>query len=226
MRFFLMVGMFGLVVLASFGLAFNPFFGPEDLFRGTPPSWAVSRTPTPTPFPPFKPFPTATATPDRNSNAWVRGLIEEIHRLVNVERSQANISALDYDVRLEAVARLHSIDMGRNNYFAHDTLEGLSPTDRAVDLGYDCRKDFGSYYVEGIGENIHQGWLYSAYRVKNGVSVGEDYLSVKALARLIVEGWMDSPGHRDNILTASYDRQGLGVFVTPNEKVYTTQNFC
>ena len=44
--------------------------------------------------------------------------------------------------------------MSNRNYFSHDTPEGLDPTDRGNNAGYTCRKDFGSYYTEGLGENI------------------------------------------------------------------------
>jgi len=41
-----------------------------------------------------------------------------------------------------------------------------------------------------------------------------------------VRGWMDSPGHRKNILTPHWRNEGVGVFLSPDEKVFITQNFC
>ncbi len=46
------------------------------------------------------------------------------------------------------------------------------------------------------------------------------------LAELVVDGWMDSSGHRENILKDSYDLEGIGVAIDSTEQVYITQNFC
>ena len=134
--------------------------------------------------------------------------------------------ALSYDHDLEAIAKSHSVDMGQHNFFKHKNLDGLSASDRASAAGYTCYKEYGSYYTYGVGENIIWRTLYSSYRTRNDVIVSKDYYSVKALAWEFIQWWMDSPGHRENILTASYDKEGIGVFVTWDEKVYATQNFC
>ena len=93
-------------------------------------------------------------------------------------------------------------------------------------MGYDCRKDFGSYYTFGLAENIYQAWLYGQYWTQFGVVVSKDYYELEELASLVVDGWMDSPGHRDNILDSSYDREGIGIAISADEQVYVTQNFC
>ena len=56
--------------------------------------------------------------------------------------------------------------------------------------------------------------------------VSKDYHSLEELANLVVDGWMDSPGHRENILNSSYDVEGIGVAINDDEEVYVTQNFC
>lgn len=116
--------------------------------------------------------------------------------------------------------------MASRNYFSHTNLIGQSPTDRGATVGYDCRKDYGSYYTYGLAENIFQGSLYSQYWTRNGVVVRKDYHSLDELASLVVDGWMDSPGHRQNIVDTSYDSEGIGVAIDSDEKVYVTQNFC
>lgn len=93
-------------------------------------------------------------------------------------------------------------------------------------MGYDCRKDFGSYYTFGLAENIYQAWLYGQYWTQFGVVVSKDYYELEELASLVVDGWMDSPGHRDNILDSSYDREGIDIAISADEQVYVTQNFC
>ena len=45
-------------------------------------------------------------------------------------------------------------------------------------------------------------------------------------ARDTVDGWMASPGHRENILTPTYDRLGAGMAISSGGELYATQNFC
>ena len=51
------------------------------------------------------------------------------------------------------------------------------------------------------------------------------YRGVNAIASATVDGWMNSPGHRANILTSYFQSTGIGVAISGNE-VYLTQNFC
>ena len=116
--------------------------------------------------------------------------------------------------------------MARQNFFSHTNLRGQSASDRGAARGYDCRKDYGSYYTYGLGENIFWSTIYSRYQTRNGVVVSKDYYQLEELASLAVNWWMDSPDHRENILNGSYDVQGIGVAISLDERVYVTQNFC
>ena len=93
-------------------------------------------------------------------------------------------------------------------------------------MGYDCRKDYGGYYTYGLAENIYWSTLYSRYQTRNGEVISKDYYSMEELASLAVNWWMDSPGHRENILNGSYGVEGIGVATSEDERVYVTQNFC
>jgi len=59
----------------------------------------------------------------------------------------------------------------------------------------------------------------------NGVAY-YDWNSSEKIAGKALAGWMKSPGHRENILTPQWKREGIGVEIGPDEKVYITQNFC
>ena len=166
--------------------------------------------------------PAATPTPTRGSAEWVAALEQQIHQLVNQNRQ----SPLVFDVALASVARSHSADMANSNYFSHINQQGQSPSDRGEAVGYDCRKDYGSYYTYGLPENINQAWLYSQSWTLNGILVRKDYYELEELASLVVDGWIASTGHRENILNNSYDVEGIGVAINDDEKVYLTQNFC
>ncbi len=148
-----------------------------------------------------------------------------VHDLVNEERQRRGISPLLQDQKLSAIARAHSEDMAMRDYFAHEDLLGQGPPERAARQGYTCRKDYGSYYTEGVAENIFQNWLYSS-RTYIGPIPAKNYMSPEEIAASTVDGWMASPGHRENILDRSYDRVGTGVAISKDDKVYITQNFC
>ena len=179
-------------------------------------------TATPTPRPTSTATPTATPTITRGSAQWIAALERGVHELVNQQR----VSPLGFDVALAAIARSHSADMARHNYFSHTNLRGQSPSDRGAAAGYECRKDYGTYYTHGLAENIYWSTLYSRYWTRNGVVVSKDYYQLEELASLVVNWWMDSPGHRENILNGSHDVEGIGVAVSADERVYVTQNFC
>lgn len=113
--------------------------------------------------------------------------------------------------------------MAQNDYFSHESPSGETRSDRYDEFGYDCRADIdGSRYYTGA-ENI----LYTYYDTNVGTEDGTvRYTNADELARGIVRGWMNSEGHRDNILMDAWDDEGIGIYVTPDGKVYATQNFC
>ena len=162
----------------------------------------------------------------RGTLEWVNQLEESINMLVNEERNLESLRVLSYDDKLSDIARAHSEDMDRNGYFDHVSPQNQGPTDRANSSGYTCTKTVGSFIYSGIAENIFSGWLYSSITYFGPVKI-KDYMSLNEIAAEVVDGWMGSPGHRQNILTKMYDREGIGVAVNPdNEELLVTQNFC
>lgn len=149
-----------------------------------------------------------------------------VHELTNQERQNHGLSQLAFDSEITQIARGHSLDMSERNYFAHETPEGFTPTDRAEQLGYSCQKMVGLLIYTGIAENIFQGHLFDSYYTVNGVITSFDWISEEEIAKITVDGWMNSPGHRENILTEIFDREGIGIEITYDHKVYVTQNFC
>ncbi len=100
--------------------------------------------------------------------------------LINNERAKAGLPALNSQSQLTAAAELHSADMACNNYFSHTGRDGSNFSDRARRQGYNM--SYG-------GENIAAGY-----------GSPED----------VVKGWMNSPGHRANILGENYVDVGVG----------------
>ena len=117
---------------------------------------------------------------------------EEVVRLVNAERSKNGLSPLKRDWELSRVARYKSEDMRDRGYFSHTSPTYGSP--------FQMMKSFGISY-KSAGENIARG-----YKTPSAV----------------VSGWMNSSGHRANILNPSFTHIGVG-FVANGH--YWTQMF-
>jgi uncharacterized protein YkwD len=154
------------------------------------------------------------------------GILEiRVHDLTNIERQKRGLPLLKIDNKLSEIARRHSEDMARRGFFNHVNPEGQDPTGRAKAARYPIRRDFGNYYTIGIGENIFQNSLYDSAKYINGVLESYNWNSLEKIANFTVEGWMNSPGHRKNILDSKYDREGIGVAISSDMKVLITQNF-
>ena len=106
--------------------------------------------------------------------------------LVNRQRAKRGLPKLREDRRLAKAAARHSRDMVRRAYFEHLTPDGRDPGDRIDDTGYPATT---------WGENIAWG--------------GGRY----ATPRRIVALWMDSPGHRANILRRGFRETGMGIAI-------------
>lgn len=156
----------------------------------------------------------------------ISGSENEIHQLVNQERKKYGLAELWIDSKLSDIARGHSKDMAKRIFFSHETPEGKTPTNRGVRAGYNCRKNYGTYYTEGLAENIFKSHLYKSITYYNGVP-SYNWMIQSEIAQSTVSGWMSSPGHRKNILTATYDKEGIGVAISlERNEIYVTQNFC
>lgn len=157
---------------------------------------------------------------DSKSQIDVYELEQEVHRLVNLQRTKNGLNSLIWDDKIAIIAREHSQDMVKRNFFSHYNPDGEGPTERGNRHGYYCRKDYFSYYTYGLAENIAQTPIYS-----NVVGCGST-TDLESLAKCIVDGWMSSPSHRENILTNTYTKTGIGIAYSEDNKAYSTQVFC
>jgi hypothetical protein len=109
----------------------------------------------------------------------------EVIRLTNGERTARGLPPLRANPHLTAAARAHNDDMIRHGFFAHQGSDGSSPADRACRQGYTPYDGMTCLVAENIG---------SGYPTPSSV----------------VAGWMDSPGHRANMLDPNSREIGLG----------------
>jgi uncharacterized protein YkwD len=144
-------------------------------------------------------------------------LEQHMHASINVQRRAAEGEPLGWDDTLAKLARAHSEDMAQRGYFKHVTPEGLTPMKRLQAAGYDqCRL---------VGENIHQNNLYSQV-ITEKKKTTYDWNSMQRIAAITLAEWMGSEGHRQNILEKNFTREGVGVAIASDDKVYITQILC
>jgi uncharacterized protein YkwD len=129
--------------------------------------------------------PSANATP---ATATKRQIVRATLCALNRERAHAGLKALRLNRKLSLAARRHARDMAKRNYFSHDSLGGGSFVDRIRRTGY--LRGARSWMV---GENLAWG--------------SQQNSRPSTIMRL----WMNSPGHRANILNASFGEIGIGV---------------
>ncbi len=141
-------------------------------------------------------IPDATSTPSVPSAPNdTRALETEVIRLVNTERARAGRPALAENSKLSDVARTKSKDFINNNYFAHN-----SPT---YGTPFDMLRSFGITFT-AAAENIASGHRNAAE---------------------VMNSWMNSSGHKANILNSTYNQIGVGVARDNNGNLFWTQMF-
>ncbi|MFI9590099.1 CAP domain-containing protein [Nonomuraea sp. NPDC052265] len=166
-------------------------------------SCAPAGTPSPTPTAPGTPKPTpttsATPAPKPSGPAGAVGTAEEneVLRLVNAERAKGDCKPLKHDAQLRAAAFGHSSDMAAKDYFDHTSKDGRSFMDRIRAAGFTG----GTAFAENI-----------AYGQSTPASV--------------MNSWMNSSGHRANIMNCRYTVIGVGAAKNAQGRIYWTQDFA
>ncbi|QFT89197.1 Cysteine-rich secretory protein family protein [Bacillus sp. THAF10] len=117
---------------------------------------------------------------------------QKVVELTNAEREKGGLAPLELDAELSKVAKEKSNDMQKNNYFSHNSPTYGSP--------FDMMKQFGVEY-KTAGENIAQG---------------------QQSPEEVVNAWMNSEGHRANIMNENFTHIGVGHVEEGN---YWTQMF-
>ena len=126
-----------------------------------------------------------------------------IHRATNEQRATHGYGRLAYETHLAGIARTHSRAMATRGFFAHESPDGSTTMDRYRRANYDGQQG---------GENIAKQYAAST-------------TDAESIATDVVEGWMNSPGHRENILTSSFDLEGIGLYQGDDGALFVTQNF-
>ncbi|MFM2302730.1 MAG: hypothetical protein RLZZ135_133 [Cyanobacteriota bacterium] len=119
----------------------------------------------------------------------------QILDLVNKERSKAGAKPLKLNEKLDRAADAHSLDQAANSRMSHDGSNGSKFDSRIKDEGF---------LFSRAAENV-------AYGQKDAFQV--------------MDGWMNSPGHRKNILNPQLENIGIGSATNDNGSIFWTQDF-
>jgi uncharacterized protein YkwD len=166
------------------------------------PGATVTATPPPSTSTPPQPSPSAPPTstapsPSPTESPTGNAAFEaEVVTIVNQERAKVGCPAVTVDDRLTAAARAHSADMAARNYFSHTTPEGVDFATRITNAGYRW---------SGAGENIAKG---------------------QRTPQEVMTSWMNSDGHKANILNCGYKNLGVGVAADSSGTLLWTQDFA
>jgi len=126
-----------------------------------------------------------------------------VFEMTNQARRAKGLAPLSQDDELTNVARAYSDDMLVRRFFDHTTPDGVSFDERI--------SDHYRHRVKIMGENI---WYASGYNLGK----------IHQVAKEIVDDWMSSPGHRDNILDPDFTHLGVGVSAR-HHTIRATQEF-
>lgn len=142
--------------------------------------------------------PTKTKAPvsDETTNPPSDDTVSEVIRLVNVERKEAGCGSLTGESRLHRAAQKHSDRQADQDTMSHQLPGEASMGDRVTAEGYRW---------SGVAENVAAGYRTPA---------------------AVMDGWMNSSGHKANILNCGYKNIGVGVTKSGDGTLYWTQNFA
>jgi uncharacterized protein YkwD len=165
--------------------------------RPAPMSNSPRRPRMPAPTTHSAPPPAPPASSDPAPTPGGGGVTAQVVTLTNAERAKAGCGPLTVNGTLAQVAQAHSQDMATNNYFDHNSQDGRSPFDRMTAAGYQ---------FSTAAENIAAG---------------------QRTPQDVMTSWMNSPGHRANILNCSLHQIGVGYATVSSSEygVYWTQDF-
>ncbi|KQZ19920.1 sigma-70 family RNA polymerase sigma factor [Streptomyces clavifer] len=176
----------------------SPSPSPSSASASPSPSRTKAKTASPTPeavpSPRTSSSKPSAAPPPEPAKPTSDSDAEEVMNLVNAERAKEGCGAVSTNDRLATAASRHSADMVERDYFSHTSPDGTDPGARITSAGY----RWSTY-----GENIAKG---------------------QPTAAAVMEAWMNSPGHKANILNCAFKEIGVGRQESSGGPVWT-QNF-
>ncbi|MDX2216109.1 MAG: CAP domain-containing protein [Oculatellaceae cyanobacterium bins.114] len=148
-----------------------------------------------------QPLADTTTDPTQSATNPISPFVEQVVNLTNAFRQQFGLQPLTLNAKLTTAAQTHSQNMAIHDFFAHTGVDGSQPWDRMVAAGY--------------------RWAQAAENIAAGQQTPE----------AVVNAWINSPGHRANMLNANLREIGVGYYELLNDTGsvnygrYWTQDF-
>ncbi|MCD9185108.1 MAG: CAP domain-containing protein [Pyrinomonadaceae bacterium] len=123
----------------------------------------------------------------------------QVFELINTKRREYGLKPLIWNEQSASVARMHSANMAQYRFFSHQGLDGKKVDNRADSIG-----------------------------LKKWRMIGENIASLRGYNqpfKQVINCWMNSPGHRENILREKWRESGVGIAVARDGTYYFTQVF-
>ncbi len=140
---------------------------------------------------------TARATAAATPTGAIAAMEREVLRRINAIRQERGLQPLEPNDTLAAIARGYSCQMARQNFFSHTSPSGGTVADRVREAGIEYRL---------VGENLARN------------------TNADQPVEVAVQGWMNSEGHRENILREAFTETGVGI-CRERDRYYFTQIF-
>lgn len=173
-----------------------------------------------------------------------------VHQQINKIREEHGLQSLLFADQLRPVARYHSGRMAEAGTIFHTAPDGESLSDRLQKVEYELlERTTGQRFCHGCGYDLRPirnpsfcpscGVRLDAEKIKSAIS-GENVAflsfagpklslpSSQEAAVQIVDEWLESPSHRQNIMNGSFDREAIGIATVERggTQIYTTQLFA
>ncbi|MBS1810629.1 MAG: CAP domain-containing protein [Acidobacteria bacterium] len=129
----------------------------------------------------------------------VTDIEEQVFNAINRVREENHLAPLSVAKDLRLVARSHSQDMAMREYFSHVSPEG-----------------------DSLQKRITRNGITNWNRIAENIAMNSGYNNPASIA---VKGWLESPGHRHNIMDANLTETGIGVATDAKGRIYLTQLF-
>ena len=143
--------------------------------------------------------------------------VQLFHDKINEQRVDHGAGEVTFHVGLADVARDHSYAMADSGIVDHEGPDGSQPGDRIQ------RSD--QVHCEMVSENVGKTWYTEETNTNYGSGVSQ-YDSPEELATGLVNQFMNSESHREGLLDARWERAGISIVITDENRVYTTHKFC
>jgi len=134
----------------------------------------------------------------------------DIHYEVNEVRKLHGLKPLSWSSTIAEIAKNYSQDMSERNYLSHISPEGKDVAYRYEQANFVCARELSNGDILKGAENLAE------------ISYPDD---LTGIGTRIVQSWMDSPSHKQNLLFKEYGKEGIGVVIS-DDVLHITQNFC